>query len=82
MTIEEKKMLCHGCRDDYYNRPGNTPNGQCYSLEKAKVVQRTKVGWWQNSPYTWQPQETLSCNHCPGTYAWIDANDVRIKKAK
>lgn len=80
MDNSEKKLLCRGCRDDFYNQPGNTPRGECFSLEKAKVVERTQVGWWQNPPYIWKPQKTLNCHHAPGQIAWIDANDVRIRK--
>lgn len=79
MSKDEKRLLCAGCRDDYYNQPGNTAKGECYSLEKAEPVERTRVGWWQNAPYTWRPQTTLSCHHAPGQFAWINRDDVRIK---
>lgn len=81
MSNDEKKSLCKGCRDDFYNQPGNAPGGCCYSLSTAQVVERTRVGWWQNPPYTWSPQKTLSCHHAPGQFAWIKENDPRIVAA-
>lgn len=80
MTNTEKKLLCQGCRDSFYNLPGNSATGECWSLKSAKVVERTKVGWWQNGPYQWSPQQTLNCNHAPGVYAWVDRDDVRVAK--
>jgi hypothetical protein len=78
MTIEEKKALCAGCRNDFYNRPGHSSTGQCWSLQSAKVVERTRVGWWQAPPYVWDPVTTLQCHHCPGQIAWISSDDVRV----
>ena len=78
MTKEEKQNLCKGCRDDFYNQ--TQPNG-CWSLETAEPVERTAVGWWQNPPYTWRPQTTLSCHHAPGQTAWIKRDDVRIRES-
>jgi len=77
MTIEEKKKLCRGCRDNYYNHSGNSTSGQCWMLESAQPVERTKVGTWQNPPYQWHPQTTLSCHHPEGEH-WIKIDDVRI----
>ncbi len=73
---EKTKTLCSGCRDDFYNR--NRPEG-CWQFAKAKLVQLTIVGIWQNPPYKWQPQDTLSC-HNPDGSVWIKEDDVRIPK--
>lgn len=42
-----------------------------------KVVERTQVGTWQNPPYRWQPQATLSCHRPEGRH-WIERSDVRL----
>ena len=73
---EKSKSMCVGCRDDYYNH--NQPDGWlCFAT--AKVVERTRVGTWQNPPYRWTPQETLSC-HSPEGSVWIKDDDPRIKE--
>jgi hypothetical protein len=71
----KSKTMCRGCRDDFYNQAEK--NG-CWCFEKATVVMKTKVGYWQSPPYRWEPEKTLSC-HRPEGCAWIDANDVRIQ---
>ena len=78
MDKADKKRLCRGCRDDYYNHGNNSTNGECWLLSKARPVFRTLVGIWQNPPYTWHPQKTLHC-HNPDGSVWIDRSDVRIK---
>ena len=77
MNNDDKLKLCKGCCDDYYNRPGNSTDGVCWMLANAKPVQRTMVGVWQNPPYKWQPQATLSC-HRPDGSVWIESDDCRI----
>lgn len=77
-----KQQYCGGCRNDYYNRPGNSDTGDCWSLETAKVVNRTRVGWWEKPPYKWKPVKTLDCYHTPGVYAWLPREDVRISAPK
>lgn len=78
MSNDVKQRLCAGCRNNFYNLPGNSPTGECWSLSSATVVERTRVGTWQTTPYTWQPQTTLSC-HRPEGSVWIKEDDVRIK---
>lgn len=79
MNHDEKKALCRGCRDDFYNQPGNSTTGECWLLKNAKPVLMTKVGYWQNPPYRWQPQTTLNC-HSPEGEVWIDEFDLRIQR--
>ena len=74
MTNKTKSM-CSGCRDDFYNH--NRPGG-CWRFLEAKVLARTRVGIWQNPPYRWSPQATLSC-HSPEGSVWIKEDDPRIK---
>lgn len=78
MSKDTKKRLCQGCRDNFYNQPGNSTTGECWMLADSKPVERTKVGVWQNPPYKWEPQTTLSCHHPEGS-VWIKQDDVRIK---
>lgn len=77
--MSDKKTLCRGCRDDFYNQPGNSTSGECWMLAKAKVVERTMVGVWQNPPYSWMPAKTLNC-HSPDGSVWIDRQDVRLRE--
>jgi hypothetical protein len=77
MNKQEKLKLCQGCRDDYYNRPGNSTRGECWCLSGAKPVERMRVGIWQNPPYRWSPETTLSCHHPEGS-VWIEKNDCRV----
>lgn len=77
--INDKKNLCRGCHNDFYNQPGNSTTGECWHLQSATVVERTKIGVWQNPPYRWQPRQTLSC-HMPDGERWIGPDDCRIAK--
>ena len=74
--MSKAKVLCQGCRNDFYN---HNREGGCWSFEKAKVVQRTRVGYFQEPPYTWNPVTTLSCYHEPGI-ALISKDDCRLKE--
>lgn len=69
--MSDKQNLCRGCRDDYYNQPGNTPCGHCFSLDSATLVTRYRIGWWTQPtvPGAYSKVETLSCHHAPGQYA-------------
>lgn len=75
MSDNTKQKLCVGCRNNYYNGQGAEV---CWSLKGAKHVKRTRVGTWQNPPYKWNPETTLSCHHMEGQ-SWIQKDDVRIK---
>lgn len=58
------KNMCSGCRNDFYNLPGNGMNGECWSFKKATVV--NKVGHStlhvMNGP-DMKMIKTLSCWH-------------------
>lgn len=77
MDKKAKKAMCVGCSNNFYNHAGNSTTGECWSLEKATVVERTKVGVWQNPPYRWSPHKTLDC-HTPDGERWICRDDVRL----
>ena len=74
--MSKSKSMCSGCYNDFYNH--KEKNG-CWCYGNAKVVTRTLVGVWQNPPYKWIPQKTLSC-HRPKGQCWIEKNDCRIKE--
>ncbi len=81
MTDNDKMKLCKGCHNDFYNHQGAdiALGGCCWSLKTAQPVVMTMVGYWQPPPYTWHPQQTLSC-HRPEGMAWISRDDVRLKE--
>jgi len=59
-----KKELCKGCRNNYYNQQGNSPNGECWSLKRAKVVKRKKIHKQKRPPWDdCEVVQTLSCYH-------------------
>lgn len=70
------KSMCSGCREDYYN---HNAEGGCWMFSDARIVERSQVGTWQNPPYKWLPQETLSCHTAPEGRHWIKKDDVRIR---
>lgn len=64
-TAKPTKVMCHGCRDDFYNRDGNGMGGNgCWMFKDAKVV--NKVGYSSihvpNGPDTIM-KGTLNCWH-------------------
>lgn len=77
LSKAEKLARCAGCRDDFYN--GHNPMGvkECWGLKTAKSVERVSVGTWQEPPYQWVPQKTLSC-HKPEGRHWLRREDVRV----
>ena len=74
--MTKTKSMCSGCYNDFYNQ---TRSDGCWHFVSAKIVDRTKVGIWQNPPYVWKPQTTLSC-HDPNGSVWIKQDDPRIKE--
>ena len=72
--MSEKKDLCAGCRNNFYNQPGKSTSGECWSLKSAKVVTRYKLGWWTapTQPGAFKEVKVLSCYHQPGQAAYYD----------
>lgn len=72
MPADKSKSMCSGCRDDYYNRPGNSTTGECWCYAKAKVVRRWRIHWWTapTVPQAYTEVETLACHREPGQYAF------------
>ena len=72
----EARPLCVGCHNDFYN---HDLHDGCWYFDSAQIVQRTQVGTWQEPPYTWSPEATLSCHTAPMGRHWIKKDDPRIK---
>lgn len=76
---------CRGCRDDFYNQPGNALNGKrCWHAEKGEVVTRYAIGTWtmpgEKGAFT--EVEVPSCYNRDGTHYYkslpdfVKADDV------
>lgn len=46
LKLADKVTHCRGCRDDFYNRSGNSSTGHCFSLETAKLRWRWVINMW------------------------------------
>ncbi len=70
MADTEKLSLCIGCRQDYYNGKNDRGIKECWSLKRAKVVKRWRIGWWTppDSIDAFTRVMTLDCHHAPGQY--------------
>lgn len=62
---------CKGCYCDFYNGRQNFNSNNCWSLKKAKLVTRWKIGWWTapTEPRAFEKVRTYNCHHAPGKYA-------------
>lgn len=74
------KERCEGCKNNYYNKPGNSTAGECWMLKSATVVERVRVGIWQEPPYADKPQKTLSCHRPDNGTTWLTRDDCRVVK--
>lgn len=63
MTNRDKLKHCVGCHDDYYNCPGNSPDGVCWSLKSMKLVWRKQVHIDQRPPWTQKSKLMPDCYH-------------------
>lgn len=62
---------CNGCRCDFYNGRKNFTGDECWSLKKAKLVTRHKLGWWSSPTEkgNFTEVKVYDCHHAPGHYA-------------
>lgn len=69
--LKALQTLCGGCKNDFYNQPGNSTCGHCWSLPTAQVVTRYRICWWTrpSEPGAYVKVITLDCHHAPGRYA-------------
>lgn len=65
MTESEKLKHCSGCRDDFYNYNGNSPNGRCWSLPSMQLVFKKEVSVDQRPPWTQKAKKLPDCYHRP-----------------
>jgi hypothetical protein len=68
-TIARRKPTkadCVGCRDDFYNQPGNSTDGVCWSLASATIVLRRQVPIMERPPHRQTPKPVPSCYRRPG----------------
>ncbi len=76
MTKAEKLKLCCGCDQNFYN--GNNGMGieVCWSLKRAKVVKRWRIGWWTApvSTESFSKVRTLDCHSATGRY--LDSKEL------
>ena len=73
MTDETKSIEpCAGCRDDYYNDKNPFGQKRCWSLAKAELVTRWKLGWWTTpvTPGAFEEVRTYNCHNEPGQFAF------------
>lgn len=74
--MSKRKQMCHGCRDDYYNK---NADGGCWCFPSAQIVTRVKVGTFEPPPYASdRAEEYLSCFN-PDGYAMLELSDCRVK---
>lgn len=74
MSTEKSKEMCKGCRDDYYNQPGNSATGECWMYQQAEVVTRYRIGWWvrPDTPGAFTKVQTLNCHSEPGQFGFYE----------
>jgi len=76
MTLQEKRKHCTGCRDNYYNTPGNsTDPAGCWGLKSARLILRKRVSMDQRPPWTQKAVKVLSCRRERG-YVFVGKNQT------
>ncbi len=73
---QEKKRMCAGCRDNFYNGNNDLGVKECWNLSTAKVVTKRRVGLWESPPWNAEPEKVLSCRTEKG-YVFVDKNQTR-----
>jgi hypothetical protein len=60
---------CHGCRNDFYNSDRGL-HGKCWSLDKARMVRRYRIGTWTTPTTKGAFTEVLApnCYHGNGVH--------------
>lgn len=71
MTKEEKKRLCSGCYNNFYNGNNDYQVAECWCFKKSKVCMKKEIHISQIPPWKQAPIKTLSCYHRP-QFAYID----------
>ena len=62
LSLKEKRKLCVGCEDNFYNSNNNLGIENCWSLEGSKLCKKKEVHINDTPPWTHQPViDTLDC---------------------
>ena len=61
LTKAEKLKHCIGCHCDYYNGKNDMNVKECWSLGKAKLIMRKKIGINDVPPWNHTPRMFLNC---------------------
>ena len=59
---------CAGCRNDFYNDKNPLGVRRCWSLDRAKVVKRWRIGTWTDptQPGAFARVTTYDCHEADG----------------
>ena len=76
MTEQEKLKHCAGCHDNFYNHPGNSPDGRCWSLDTMKLVIKKEVSIDQRPPWTQKAKRLPACYHRP-RFVYVGKDQTR-----
>lgn len=74
--LQAKKRHCEGCHDDYYNQPGNSTTGYCWSLPSMVLTMRKEVSIHQRPPWTQEATRLPDCYHRP-QFVYVKPDQTR-----
>lgn len=75
MNKQDKKKMCIGCRDNFYNGNNDLGVKECWSLQSAKLVLKRRVSTSERPPWTTEPELVLSCRREVG-YVFVNKNQT------
>jgi hypothetical protein len=84
MSKQDKKKLCIGCRQNFYNGNNDFKIKECWHLKSARVVRRWACGWWtpQDKADGFYPVTILSCRDETGSRAFYKRLPSHLGGAK
>ncbi len=75
MNKQDKKKMCIGCRDNFYNGNNDLGVKECWGLQSAKLVLKRRVSTSERPPWTTEPELVLSCRREVG-YVFVNKNQT------
>ena len=75
MNKQDKKKMCIGCRDNFYNGNNDLGVKECWGLQSAKPVLKRRVSTSERPPWTTEPELVLSCRREVG-YVFVNKNQT------
>lgn len=67
LSKAEKRKLCSGCRESFYNGNNDFNIKECWNLSSARLAHKRFVPAWMEPPWDGIPVErTLSCHRREG----------------